>query len=430
MQGTGRGSGEVNSDVVPLCNTLTAVAGLKVTVTRSEEALAILSSTSLCVACCEALIGRKLPGIKRCPASAHERADNIQTVIWELSHTVLQTDLSHISSKGVVAGDPVDIHNLLEILSALLSTDDQLITTEVQEQSHGDDSSVAPAQQDGPWQVDNPGHSQDDRSRGGGHSDEGTQVGSGRLPLIDPSMTAKLAHLYALNTDDPKSSQQRQRYEAARHQAEQQRVAVQKQAWLKQSLARRRIEAARQHQQLLLHSRAQAFQSKVDAIRSAQHAAEAAAAEESQRLRRAAAQEALLKETFLEAVVAEKERLLLARDQALQHRPSSSSSAPQADKSSQRAASGWMRVLKQHCADLEVGLAQEHQNRVRQEREKALLQQAFRLDAKRREREQHEARLVRVAALDDAALFRSTHSAKQHQTLKSQLRQSIQLAAC
>jgi len=67
--------------------------------------------------------------------------------------------------------------------------------------------------------------------------------------------------------DDPKSSQQRQRYEAARHQAEQQRVAVQKQAWLKQSLARRRIEAARQHQQLLLHSRAQAFQSKVDAIR-------------------------------------------------------------------------------------------------------------------------------------------------------------------
>lgn len=63
--------------------------------------------------------------------------------------------------------------------------------------------------------------------------------------------------------------------------------------------------------------------------RSAQHAAEAAAVEESQRLRRAAAQEALLKETFLEAVEAEKERLLLARDQALQHRPSSSSSALQ-----------------------------------------------------------------------------------------------------
>ncbi len=63
--------------------------------------------------------------------------------------------------------------------------------------------------------------------------------------------------------------------------------------------------------------------------RSAQHAAEAAAAEESQRLRRAAAQEAMLKEIFLEAVEAEKERLLLARDQALQHRPSSSSSAPQ-----------------------------------------------------------------------------------------------------
>ncbi len=81
------------------------------------------------MACCEALLGRKLQGIKRCPASAHERADNIQTVIWELSHTVLQTDLSHISSRGVVAGDPVDVHNLLDILSALLSTDDQLITT-------------------------------------------------------------------------------------------------------------------------------------------------------------------------------------------------------------------------------------------------------------------------------------------------------------
>ncbi len=44
----------------------------------------------------------------------------------------------------------------------------------------------------------------------------------------------------------------------------------------------------------------------------------------------------------------------------------------QADKSSQKAASGWMGVLKQHCADLEVGLAQEHQNRVRQEREKVI----------------------------------------------------------
>lgn len=60
----------------------------------------------------------------------------------------------------------------------------------------------------------------------------------------------------------------------------------------------------------------------------------------------------------------------------------------------------------------------------------ALLQQAFRLDAKKRECELHEARLVRVAALDDAALFRSTHSARQHQTLKSQLRHSIQLTAC
>lgn len=67
--------------------------------------------------------------------------------------------------------------------------------------------------------------------------------------------------------DDPKSSQQRQRYEAARQQAEHQRVVLQKQVWLKQSLARRRVEAARQQQQLLLRSRAHAFHAKVDAIR-------------------------------------------------------------------------------------------------------------------------------------------------------------------
>jgi len=38
-----------------------------------------------------------------------------------------------------------------------------------------------------------------------------------------------------------------------------------------------------------------------------------------------AAQEAKLKETFLEAVEAEKEKLLLAREQGLQGRPTSSS---------------------------------------------------------------------------------------------------------
>ena len=60
--------------------------------------------------------------------------------------------------------------------------------------------------------------------------------------------------------------------------------------------------------------------------RNAQQAAEAAAAQESQRLRRLAAQEALLKETFLEAVEAEKERLLLARERGLQGQPAT---APQ-----------------------------------------------------------------------------------------------------
>lgn len=59
----------------------------------------------------------------------------------------------------------------------------------------------------------------------------------------------------------------------------------------------------------------------------------------------------------------------------------------------------------------------------------ALLQQAFRQDATKREWEVHEAQLVRVAALDDAALFRSTHNAKQHRTMKHEFRQSIHLSA-
>ena len=59
----------------------------------------------------------------------------------------------------------------------------------------------------------------------------------------------------------------------------------------------------------------------------------------------------------------------------------------------------------------------------------ALLQQAFRQDAIRREWKQHEAQLVHVATLNDAALFHSTHSAKQHQTLKHHFRQSIRMPA-
>lgn len=77
------------------------------------------------VACCEALLGRKLQGIQRRPASAQERAENVQAVLWELSHNVLQTDLSHISGQGVVSQDPVDVHNLLEIFSALLTQEPQ-----------------------------------------------------------------------------------------------------------------------------------------------------------------------------------------------------------------------------------------------------------------------------------------------------------------
>ena len=82
-------------------------------------------STSVFVACCEALLGRKLQGVQRRPASAQERAENVQAVLWELSHNVLQTDLSHISGHGVVSQDPVDVHNLLEILSALLPEETQ-----------------------------------------------------------------------------------------------------------------------------------------------------------------------------------------------------------------------------------------------------------------------------------------------------------------
>lgn len=49
----------------------------------------------------------------------------MQAVLWELSHNVLQTDLSHISGQGVVSQDPVDVYNLLEIMSALMTQDNQ-----------------------------------------------------------------------------------------------------------------------------------------------------------------------------------------------------------------------------------------------------------------------------------------------------------------
>ena len=94
----------------------------------SDESASICS-TSLFVACCEAVLGRRLQGIHRRPASAHERAQNVQAVLWELSHNVLHTDLSHISGQGVVSQDPVDVQNLLEIVSALLTQDNQLETT-------------------------------------------------------------------------------------------------------------------------------------------------------------------------------------------------------------------------------------------------------------------------------------------------------------
>lgn len=59
----------------------------------------------------------------------------------------------------------------------------------------------------------------------------------------------------------------------------------------------------------------------------------------------------------------------------------------------------------------------------------ALLQQRFRNDAKQRDWEEHQERLVRVAALNDAALFRSTHSARQHRQLQHQIQHRIRLSS-
>ena len=67
--------------------------------------------------------------------------------------------------------------------------------------------------------------------------------------------------------------------------------------------------------------------------RAAQQAAEAAAAEESGRLRRLAAQQAALKEAFLEAVEAEKEKVLAARQRPHQGPPQPSSKAAQVPSS-------------------------------------------------------------------------------------------------
>lgn len=82
-----------------------------------------LCSTSLFIACCETLLGRKISGISRNPGTQAERAENVQAVLHELSDNILQTDLNHISGSRIVAGDAVDIHSLLEILAALLTGD-------------------------------------------------------------------------------------------------------------------------------------------------------------------------------------------------------------------------------------------------------------------------------------------------------------------
>lgn len=92
------------------------------------KSFALLCSTSLFVACCEALVGRKLQDVRRKSTTAKERAENVQAVLWELCQ-VLQTDLSHISSHGVVSQDPVDVYNLLEIMSALLTKDEQRLSS-------------------------------------------------------------------------------------------------------------------------------------------------------------------------------------------------------------------------------------------------------------------------------------------------------------
>ena len=102
-----------------LCNRVLATAGLRATVASVQDVRVICTSTSLFVAACEALLGRKLGGIERRPTTPEQRAMNIDAVILELQDNVIKTSLSHISGTAVVAGELRPIRDLLELLKLL-----------------------------------------------------------------------------------------------------------------------------------------------------------------------------------------------------------------------------------------------------------------------------------------------------------------------
>ena len=107
------------AEAVALCNRVLATAGLRATVASVQDVRVICTSTSLFVAACEALLGRKLGGIERRPTTPEQRAMNIDAVILELQDNVIKTSLSHISGTAVVAGELRPIRDLLELLKLL-----------------------------------------------------------------------------------------------------------------------------------------------------------------------------------------------------------------------------------------------------------------------------------------------------------------------
>jgi len=104
---------------VALCNRVLTTAGLRATVASAQDVRVICTSTSLFVAACEALLGRKLGGIERRPTTPEQRAMNIDAVIVELQDNVIKTSLTHISGTAVVAGELRPIRDLLELLKLL-----------------------------------------------------------------------------------------------------------------------------------------------------------------------------------------------------------------------------------------------------------------------------------------------------------------------
>eukprot|EP00891_Asterochloris_glomerata_P008315 jgi/Astpho2/8315/Aster-x1511 len=110
---------EHSQQLVALTSRLLGAASLAVTLDSERDVVLACSSTSVLVACTEALLGQKLDGIIRRPITAADRASNIEVIVETLASQVLHTELTHISGQRVVQGDLTDISNLVEILAAL-----------------------------------------------------------------------------------------------------------------------------------------------------------------------------------------------------------------------------------------------------------------------------------------------------------------------